>query len=482
MNKSISRNYFYNLIKTLSSMLFPILTFTYSTRVLGVEGVGKINFTKSFITYFVLLATLGITYYGTREAAKLRDDRLKLSKFAREMLTINSVTTAISYFSFFLLLFSFPKLQEYKILLLINGLSIGMQGLGMEWLYQGLEEYRYISVRSVVCQMLALGLMYLFVKNEKDIYRYAFILVFASSGSYVLNFFNARKYIDFQKGSLCDIKIHLKPIMWLFAMEVSIELYTVLDTTMLGFIQGDFAVGKYSAAIKINKLVNRLITSLGIVIMPRLSYYIGRCQYEQLKELVYKAYNFVFLLSVPACLGVHSLSEEIILLFGGKEFMSASLTMNILTPIILVIPFSVVTNNQIFIPMKKEKTILLSTCAGAISNFGLNLFLIPRYAENGAAIATVIAETVVAIICFFNVRKYFSMRTVFQRYYQYWIAALPILFISYIIKQLKNYYLINMVLIILLSGVSYFLILMLFRNIYLIEVVKTFYNKYIKSY
>lgn len=185
-------------------------------------------------------------------------------------------------------------------------------------------------------------------------------------------------------------------------MAVSIELYTVLDTTMLGFLQGDIAVGKYTAAIKVNKLANTIITSVGVVLIPRLSYYVGHGEFKIMKALIDKTYNFVFLLSVPAAIGLFSLSDNIIRLFSGSEFSSAGFTMRLMVPIVLFIPFSVVTNQQTFVPMEKENLILISTLLGAITNFIFNLLLIPRYSENGAAVATVLAEMIVAMVCYLN--------------------------------------------------------------------------------
>lgn len=465
--KSIIINFIFNFLKTLSTLLFPVITFTYSARILGVAGIGKVSFARSVTTYFTMFAMLGMNYYGTREAAKVRDDKDKLSGYVHEMLMVNGITTVFAYMLLSLSIYFVPRLQGYSTLLLINSASILLQGMGMEWLYQGLEEYRYIAARSVLFQTAALVAMLVFVKTADDVVAYAIIYTIATSGSYVLNFINARKYISFQWYGNYKIKKHIKPLLWLFAMAVSIELYTVLDSTMLGFLKGDEAVGMYTAAVKVNRLTNTLITSLGVVLIPRLSYYIGLGQMEYVKKLIDKTYNFVFLLSVPACVGLFMLSDEIILLFSGTEFASAGMTMRILTPIVLVIPFSVVTNQQTFVPMGKEKLILISTCAGAVTNFICNLILIPQFAENGAAVATVLAEIVVAIVCFINAKGLFSIGSIFKNYYQYWIAALPIPMIAWWSGMLSMHYVLRMILIVTISIIAYFGILLFFKNQYM---------------
>lgn len=464
--KSLFHNFIFNFIKTLNNILFPVITFTYSARILGVDGVGQVNFTKSIITYFTMVATLGMNYYGTREAAKRRGNRDKLSKYTHEMLFINCVTTALAYVLLFLSMALVPKLQDYRALLLVNSLAIALQGMGMEWLYQALEEYRYIAVRSSLFQVAALVAMFVFVRDAEDVAPYAAVTLAASSGAYVLNFINARKYICWRWYGHYEIKKHLRPILWLFAMAVSIELYTVLDSTMLGFLQGDAAVGRYTAAVKVNKLVNSLIIAIGAVLIPRLSFYIGQGEQERVKALVEKAYNYVFMLSVPAAVGLFMLSDGIIRLFSGPEFMSASLTMRILTPIVILIPFSVMTNQQTFVPMGKEKLILFSTSVGAVTNIILNSFLIPRYAENGAAIATVIAEMAVAIICLMNVSRYFDMKQVLCSVGHYWIAAAVIPVVVLLIKMMDVSYIVHIILAIPVSVMLYYIILLLLKNPY----------------
>ncbi len=478
--KSLLQNYIFNLIKTLNSILFPIITFTYSARILGVVGVGKINFAKSIISYFTLIAMLGMNYYGTREVAKRRDDREKLSKFCVEMLIINGCTTLLAYVLLAVVMILVLPLREYGTLLMICSASIVLQGMGMEWLYQGLEEYRYIALRSVFFQVGALIAMLFWVRDESDVIPYTIITVMASHGSYILNFINAREYIYLNRNIHYEVGKHLKPLLWLFAMAVSIELYTVLDTTMLGFSKGDSAVGLYTAAIKVERMINTLIFSINVVLMPRLSFYIGRSEMKKTTELIKIAYNYVFLLSIPAAIGLFMLSDDIIFLFSGSKFVIASQAMKIMTPIVILIPFSVITNQQTLIPMGKEKLILISTCVGAITNFTLNSILIPRYAQNGAAVGTVLAEAAVAVVCMFNVRRYFDIKDIFRTIWQYFIAALPIPVIVIMISRWKLHYVINMVCVIIISAIAYFVILMLIGNPYIREVFAAIHDRVAK--
>lgn len=469
--QSLVYSYFFNLIKTLCGVLFPIITFAYSSRVLGVEGLGQVNFSRSIISYFSMIAMLGINQYGTREAAKVRDDRKKLSEFTKEVLWINLTTTIISYILLIIAIQLSSKLQQYTALLWIYSISIFLSGVGMEWLYQALEEFKYIAIRAMLFQLVALIIMVIFVRDKNDVAIFAFISVIASSGSLIINFINARKFVDLNIRSVLNLKRHLRPMLWLFAMAVSIELYTVLDTTMLGFIKGDNSVGLYTAAIKVNRIVNNVITALGVVMIPRLSYYIANKEDAALKKLICKGYNYVFMLAVPAAIGLFVLSDDIIQLFSGNDFCSASITMRIMTIIVLFIPFSVMTNNQILVPMGKEKLILLSTIIGAISNIISNAILIPIYAENGAAVGTVIAEGMVAIVCFCYANYYFDTKQIFKYFSQYLLASLPIICVGVFVYKTRMGLLCRLSVTIALSFVAYVIILRLFRNIYLLDII-----------
>lgn len=465
-SRSISTNFIYNFVRTFAGTIFPVITFSYSSRILGAEGIGKLSFSKSIISYFSLFAMLGIHHYGTREVAKLRNDRRQLSKFAQEMLILNGVTTLLAYCALAITISVSIMLQQYAVLLWITSLSIFFMAMGMEWLYQGLEEYRYISLRSITFQIIAVSIMLLTVRDKSDLAAYAIVSLVASSGSYILNFWNCRKYIDVRCFGQYDLQRHMKPILWLFAFTISVELYTVLDSTMLGLIKGDRAVGIYSAAVKVNKMTNALISSLGTVLLPRLSYYLVSEEMEKIRTLICKAYNFVFMLSIPACVGLCILSDSIILLFSGQDFETAGITMRILTLIVLIIPFNTLTTNQLFIAMNKEKKILHATLTGAGINFACNLVMIPRWAENGAAVATVLAEAGVMCVCFYHVRKMMNLRTVFQRYYQYWIAAASIIAIHFVVSLLDLHYLLEIVFTVSGSALCYFFILYRFKNEY----------------
>jgi O-antigen/teichoic acid export membrane protein len=224
-------------------------------------------------------------------------------------------------------------------------------------------------------------------------------------------------------------------------------------------------------------MMNTLITSIGVVLIPRMSYYIKKREVEKIKGLIDISYNYVFLLSVPIAVGLFALGDEIIEMFSGAGFASAAVTLRILTPIVIVIPFSVVTNSQTFVPMGKEKLILMSTFTGAAVNMMCNAILIPRYAENGAAIATVLAEIVIACICFLNIRCFFDMKKVFRVYWQYIVAAAPIILIYVVAEMILQNIWVRTCVVVICSAAAYFAVLFILGNPYMCRITELVMSK-----
>lgn len=408
--KSLKRNAALNMTRTFMSLVFPLATFPYTSRVLGPVYIGRISFAQSVVSYFSLIAALGISSYAVRETARLRNDRTALSLFAKEIFSINMISTAVSYCFFFISLVLVPQFAGYKKLLCIISGTVLFTTLGMEWLYTGLEEFAYITVRSVAFQLISLVLLFAFVRTQDDYLRYAAIGVVSSAGSNVLNFIHARHFVDL-KARTKSLRRHLKPVLTMFAMSAAVSIYTVLDTTMLGFLRGDKAVGLYTAATKINRVVVMMITAATVVLLPRLSFCAGRDRAE-FRRLSNRAVQFVVLFSIPCAAGLFILAEPAVRVFSGTEFLPAVPAMKIMNAVVVLISVSGLIGTQILMALKKERATLISVVMGAAVNFILNIVLIPRYDVRGAAVATVCAETVVTAIQVVCVRKLFEWKSI----------------------------------------------------------------------
>lgn len=474
---SVKVNATLNIIKTLFSLIFPLITFPYASRVLGPSGTGKVHFAQSIISYFTMIASLGIGTYGIREAAKVRDDRTVLTKFVKEVFSINLISTVFAYFLLFASLFLVPKFEEYRNILIVCSSTILFTTLGMDWLYSAKEEYFYITIRSIVFQFLSAVLLFTLVRKSDDILQYAAVSVVSSVGSNILNFFHARKFLDLKVKITLELKKHLKPIFTLFAMSVAVSIYTVLDSTMVGFIKDDAEVGFYNAATKINKLVLTLVNSVGTVLLPRLSYYAELKDKSSFGNLTQKGMNFLLILALPCAAGLGVLSKQIILLFSGEQFLPALNAMRIMNPIILIVSLSGLIGIQIFMPLRKEKLTLISVICGCIVNVIFNSILIPKYGATGAAIATLIAESVVTLIQLILARKYFDWKKITIHFVQCLIATIFMSFAVYFISSKFESNFASVLCGILIGILSYIFVLFIFRNKFLLGILKSVFKR-----
>ena len=402
---SIKKNFIMNALLTMSSFIFPLITFPYVSRILSPEGTGKVSFATSVIAYFALFAQLGIPTYGIRVCAKVRDDKVELSRTVQEIFVINVGMTAITYIAFGIALGCVPRLQAERLLFLIMSTTLLFNTIGMDWLYRGLEKYTYITLRSILFKFIALLAMFALIHQKSDYVIYGGISIFAASASNICNLVNVHRYIHLKPVGDYNFRRHLGPIMIFFAMSCATTIYTNLDTVMLGFIKTDADVGYYNAAVKIKGVLLGIVTSLGTVLLPRASYYIEHHEMEEFRRITKKAINFVFLIAVPLTVYFILYAKEGILFLSGDAYISAVVPMQIIMPTILFIGLTNIMGIQMLVPLGREKVVLYSEIAGAIVDLILNAILIPQLASAGAAIGTLVAEGVVWIVQFIALRK-----------------------------------------------------------------------------
>ena len=361
---SVKYNFIMNAILTVAGIIFPLITFPYISRVLLVEGSGKVAFATSVVTYFTMFASLGIPTYGVRACAIVRDNKEKLSKTVQELLIISGGTTLLTYIVFGISLFVIPEFAQERTLLLIVGLGIGLNTIGVQWLYNALEQYSYITTCSILFKVIGMILMFLLVKESSDYQIYGGVYVIASFGSYVLNFICLRKFVTFQKTGTYQFKQHLKHIMVFFAMSAGASIYLNLDVVMLRFLQSNEAVGYYNAGIKVKTVLVTCVTSLGTVLLPRLSYYIETADKKAFQLMVGKAFRFVFVAASAVTAYFSIFARESILLLSGEAFLPAVGPMMILMPTVLLIGLSNVTGIQILTPNGREREVMYSIWGG----------------------------------------------------------------------------------------------------------------------
>ena len=434
---SIKKNFVMNALLAMSNFAFPLISFPYISRVLLPVGTGKVQFATSVIAYFSMFAQLGIPAYGIRACAKVRDNRKLLTKTAHELIIINLVMNIFAYLILLIAMIYVPRLNEEKILISIVSLTIFLTSIGMEWLYKALEQYSYITYRSIIFKFIALMAMFLLVHSEQDYVIYGGISIFAASASNILNFLNAHKYIGFKPVGNYNIKKHLKPVAVFFAMACPTTGYTNLDNVMLGFMATNTDVGYYGAAIKIKIILVSIVTSLGTVLLPRASYYVEQGNLDEFRRITRKAFSFVFTLAVPLTVYFVLFAHEGIMLLSGPAYAGAVVPMQVIMPTLILIGMTNILGIQILVPTGREKIVLYSEIAGAVVDVIINALLIPSMRSTGAAIGTLVAEFVVLLVQYHALRSEVRETVLGIHYMNVLSGVLLAACVSLIVKALK---------------------------------------------
>ncbi len=480
--KSLTVNVIMNTLLSMSAFIFPLITFPYVSRVLLNVGTGKVSFANGIIAYFALFAQLGIPTYGIRACAKVRDDKEKLTKVVQELLIINTAISILVYIVFLVALFTVPKMRNDSTLFLITSSTIFFNVIGVEWMYKGLEQYTYITVRSIIFKFIGVILMFILVKDQTDYVCYGFITIFAASASNIFNLINLHKYISLKPVGNYDFKQHLKAVVVFFAMSCATTIYTNLDTVMIGFIKGAGENGYYNAAIRIKSILVSIVTSLGAVLLPRASYYLENNLIGEFKKISAKAINFVFIIAIPMLVYFMLFANESIHFLAGDAFDNSILPMQIIMPTLLFIGLTNIMGIQMLVPLGREKCVLYSEIAGAITDLVLNAILIPFIGAAGAAIGTVAAEAVVMVVQYIYLKDEVKPIFVEIRYGLIAIATILSAGVALLTKMLSWHpFFILVVSAIIFFGI-YALVLTVGRDPLVLELEDKFLGRFLKKW
>ncbi|MGN0165950.1 MAG: flippase [Lachnospiraceae bacterium] len=469
---SFAKNTILYTIKTICSMIFPLITFPYISRTLSATGIGQYTFATSIISYFSLIASLGISTYAVKEGAKFRDDKKKINSFASQIFTINCISTLVSVILLLLCLVIFHALRPYVALVLILAIAIPMNTLGAEWLFVIFEDFTYITVRSIAIQLLSIIMMFCCVKTESDVIVYAMISTIASAGSNLLNFTYAKKYINHRIAVNRNLFPHIKPILILFSTTIASQIYINADSTMLGLIRGDYDTGMYAVATKVYNIVCVLITSILSIILPRLTYIMynkGNTEYIfELKKLSVLYISIV----IPVSIGLASISKPITLFLAGDSFEKSYVALSILCFALIFSTIGSFIANAVLIIYSQEKIILKATCIGAAFNIIANLFLISTYSFIGAAITTLVSEMIVFSIQLYYAKKQIVVDGLTKDIIKIIVGSCPIVFVCGFIKSLSLGNIFTVLFSVLLSTVVYIIAMVVFKNTIFINCMK----------
>lgn len=462
--KSIGVNAFLNGIKTILSVIFPLITYPYAARVLQVENMGKVDFSNSVVSYFVLIAGLGIATYATREGARVRDDKAELERFSCEMFSINVVSTLLALISLLIVVALVPKFYTYRALIAVQSLTIIGNLIGVTWLYSVVEDYAYITVRSLVVHCVALALLFIFVHDQDDYVFYAATTVVANAGANVFNFFHAKKYVKIRMTKHLDLKRHFRPIIIIFASTVTTTIYVNSDKTILGFLSDEFHVGLYATSVNVYTVLKSCVAAVILVSLPRLSNYLAagrRKDYEQTATSIFRMFTMILL---PVMVGIFVTSDAIIEIIGGSSYAEAALSLRILS---ISLAFSMIATyytNAVLLPMKKEMIVLKGTIMSAVLNIVLNFALISMFKQNGAAFTTLLAEVLMCSYQYIHVRKELRIRVSVRYMSSLIIGCIGIIVVSILCDRMIEGVILNLIVKILVSVIVYGVILISMKN------------------
>ncbi len=470
----LKKNIAFNTLLSISQILFPLVTFPYASRILGPAGMGAVNFADNFITYFLIFSALGIPLYGVREIAKVKNDAIALGRVFSALIFIHLITSVISIIILLVISLSIEKLsanfQLYQI-----GMAILLGNVFIaEWFFQGIEKFKYIAIRTVLIRLFTILLLFALVHSVADRNTYYALNLVATLLAAATNMYSVSKLVKVSFKNL-DLKHHLKPLFIIFSNSIITTIYLVFDTIILGFLTGDVQVGYYAAAMRISKISLAVIGVLSAVLLPRLTVAFQERNWSEAKSLLNKSINFVVFLSIPIAIGTYCLSEEIIRLFAGPQYLPAVSALQILCFIVVFVGMAQVFAHQILLPLHQERKILYASLIGVVVSLGLNFLLIPIYKQNGAAISSLATEFSVTLLLFYFSLKLFKVKFPFLATLQALLTSALFFLIKMLVLKISTLPIVVVMITVPVSGLVYlFMQVFVWKNKNVVAVLSGF--------
>ena len=439
--KSITRNYIYNMIYQVLILVLPLVTTPYLSRVLGAEGIGIYGYTYAVVTYFILFGSLGVAMYGQREIAYAQENIEARKKTFIEIVLFRFVTIAIATVFYY---FFFIKGAEYQIYYQILLLELIAAAFDISWFFQGMEEFKRTVTRNVLVRICSVSLVFILVKTKEDLAKFTLIYSLADLIGNLSLWLYVPKYVKGVKVKNINAFRHLPQIILLFIPQIANQIYKILDTTMIGALVADKAeTGYYEQGQKVIRLLLTVVTSLGVVMVPRMASTFISGDNEKIKDYLKMSFRFVFFLAFPIMFGITSIAKSFVPVFFGEGYDKVVILISIISPILLLMGMANVLGTQYLLPTKRQKEYTISVLIGLTVNFILKYILIKQYASIGASIATVISELVVVVIQYQYIKKDINFKTLLNLAWKYLVAGLTMFAVCFGVRLLLNANVIN---------------------------------------
>lgn len=477
---SIKKNILYSSVLTVSNFLFPLLVYPYISRVLGATNIGICNFVDSIINYFILFSMMGISTIGIREIAKTKGDDFQLSKTFSSLLMLNIISTVIVLIVLLLAVWLVPDLQKHREMMYIGALKLIFNCLLIEWFYKGLENFKFITQRTILVRLIYVVLVFICVRDKDDYDIYYLLTVLTIVFNALINIFYSRKFIYVTwKGISMFPYLRSFFILGIYALLTS--MYTSFNVAYLGFVAGETEVGYYTTAVKLYTVLISLFSAFTGVMMPRMSSLIAEGKYDDFKRLTDKSIDVLLTFVMPIIVFSMAFTPQIIAIISGPGYEAAITPMRIIVPLLLIIGYEQIIIIQILTPLKKDKAILINSALGGLVGILMNLLLVSNYHSIGSAIVWVTAEITVLCSGQYFVTKFVRTKFPFRKVGTQLILSFPIIGICYIISLL-NTHVFQIVTIGFCSIMVYYFIINIFilKNEIIVSLINVFFKHYIK--
>jgi O-antigen/teichoic acid export membrane protein len=459
----LKKNLFYNSLMSISNFIFPLITFPYSSRILGPGGIGSVNFIDSITAYFILVAALGIPTYAVREIAKRQNDEQARNKVASEILTIHVASAIIFSICYLICGLVVPTLRQHLDLVFVGIGLIFINVFSVDWFFQGMQKFKYIGLRSLFSKTLSVVCLYVFLRKGSPSIVYYLIGASGPAFNSLLNMINFRKYCKLQFSNL-SFRPHIKPLVTILSSSLAASVYFLLDSIILGFIKGDVAVGIYSTALRIARIPFAIIGAIAGVMIPQVSYAYSNQNFDEIKAIIHKSFSFICVVGMPIAVGMYLMSDSLIMWFAGSSFMEAALVIKILSPLIIIVGFTNLFAIQLLNPIGKERRLLRIVLVAMVFSVVSNFFLITAFSFIGAAVTTIVTEIIVTVLSYLAVRKYLPVSFDFRILMHTIIAAAWFVPLSIVIRTIPINTDVREILLIVACVIVYFTYIWIFAN------------------
>lgn len=405
---TLKKNFSFNLILTLCNYIFPLLIYPYVSRVLGVENIGICNFVDSIINYFIIFSMLGVGSYGVREIARCKDNIDKRNEVFSNLFIINTIMTIMSIIVLLLSTFLIPQMAAYKDFLGVGLIKVLFNLFLIEWFFQGVQQFKYITIRSVIVRCLYVLSVFLFVRTQHDTLIYYMLTSLIIVINSIFNWSYSRRFKKFCFKYI-NVGLYIRPILVFGYYRILTSMYTTFNTTFLGFSCGDMEVGYFSTATKLYSIIMAVFTAFTTVMVPHVSQLLQEGNKEKVQRILNKTISVLIFISIPIIIVCELFAPWIIYLIAGPSYEGAIIPFRIVICLLLIIGLEQIIIQQFLMASNSNKSIFhVSTC-GAIVALVLNFFITPQLGAIGSSIAWGCSEVAVLITGIYLIKAHMGL-------------------------------------------------------------------------